>query len=1006
MTSTAPAASGVSLQGRLDSRLRYDDIANPGRFSDDFKELLQQSRGSARSQDSFHPVGLKLLTRVFGEDCTGLDLHTGTAGWVRESARGSHGTGGWLKRLNTRSGQSSVASSRLCHGWRSLDPGTANLLSHFLPHSQYMDVMTNNGCVDVKMRLDRFPVKGQICIRQSSYYECVSSPNQIVYFPPYFKTASNEQFQPLLRSDTDPVMMLKFHEFFFICLLRYPKEYSSAFSAAGMRSDVAGVVTRSSAHPCASLGATPGSIFGKLHSMLQSSPLGLLNSKGVYGIVDGSPFMVLLNESLKEYVPHARSSSSSSGGSSSKGGVGASGGGSASRNARGTASHLSPDVNLAIAGELFIRLMAEYWMDSATVVRRNHSQGANFKAQLNKTMVHYNTADLTGRHPLPTDILTLDNNSMTWGSATMQCVYVVLVRMLSDPYLADQFSTLAQANGASFESAHIMASYAKASGYSRSSSQSAHQSSIVCPPALGLVQQPMFDMLRTVFSKADVGSGAEWEMHAMAVECWLLYIQPWKAEAIDNGAPLEKVNQTGTYDRDIWLPYIAANLHFYTTIFAIFFQSVCKTDLSVVENPGLVHLLLLEKVLLAFSPLMDDVNKLVEDFKAWYPEHSRDTALSKTMQQHTNSNFSISTPNSAKQSPANGSHSHGRGVSQFFGGGGTSLQTLVAIRAQHHWLFPDASIDKLADFGIVETRRYTKPQAQKIISMLTVAMRDCNPKKLFNLLEVAAGTVDMLIAVEHWGQGLSFTRLLGILGVSFDNKGDNSLIDRITADIEKIRYVTECGTLSSEEALLATQDIMTDSASSNSEHDGTSKDITDESTGKLKSRGRRILQTGGRVPIDALRWFGDVLEMPYCSYEVQFLVSHLVDLSYSLNELYNLPQKCEAGQWTWKRIAIHLHEYIEADVLPVKAKYVELKRLMRFNLRVFAHVRVISAVALFLATRSFMFSFIGLWNYFIVGHFFLLFYGNTTDLPSVYYSMQALAFAFYMLYYLVFRVIF
>ena len=202
-----------------------------------------------------------------------------------------------------------------------------------------------------------------------------------------------------------------------------------------------------------------------------------------------------------------------------------------------------------------------------------------------------------------------------------------------------------------------------------------------------------------------------------------------------------------------------------------------------------------------------------------------------------------------------------------------------------------------------------------------------------------------------------------------------------------------------------TQDVTADNTGT-SDRDGTDADITDESTGMLKSQGRRLLQTGGRVPIDALRWFGDVLKMPYCSYEVQFLVKYLVDLSYELNEQYDLPRKREAAQWTWKRIAIYLHHYTEADMLPVKAKYEELKRLMRFNLRIFAHVRVISAIALLLATRSLMFRLIGLWNYLIVGHFLLLFYGNTTDLPSTYYTALALAFALYVLYYVVFKVIF
>eukprot|EP00605_Chrysophyceae_sp_TOSAG23-4_P001294 GSChrysophyteH1.ASY1.ANO1.1408.1 assembled CDS len=803
----------------------------------------------------------------------------------------------------------------------------------------------SNARSDVKIRLDRFPVKAQICIRQSAYYECVASPNQVVYFPPFFKTASSEQYQPLLRSDTDSAMVLKFHEFFFICLLRYPKDYAHTLSSSSSSSS-------SFAPRAFSAGGS-----GSAESV---SALSLLNSKGFYSLIDGIPYMVLLHETLKELIPHEREDgrsrrSKDDSGTSSRG---------SERSSRNAASHLSPDVSLTANGELFLRLLAEYWIDSATLVRRNHAQGVNFKAQLNKTMVHYNSADPSNRHPLPTSILTLDNNSMSWGSATMQCTYIVLVRALSDPHLATQFATLAQANGAAFESAHLMANYAKSSGYTRAGSQMALQSSSVCPPALGLLQQPLFDMLRTVFSKKDGRNGSE--MHAIAVECWLLYIQPWKAEDISRGVPLETVDKASSYSRQVWLPYIASNLHFYTTLLVIFLQSVCKTDLSVLESPGLVQLLLLEKVLLAFKPLMEDIHTLVDEFKAWYPEHSRDAGAVKA---HLGS-FGVQTPGSSFD-------------------GVISLPSLVSIRAQHHWLFPDANIDKLNDFGIVDVRDYAKLSALKIISMLNVALRDSKPKKILNIVEVVAGTLDMLLALDHWASGVSITKVLGILGITSINKTDTTLIDRISVDIEKVREITQCGE-GDTESLAATQDTEVENDAD------ADADVTDENTGLLKSHGRKLLLSGKKVPIDALRWFGDVLEMPCCSYEVHFLVQRLVTLSQSLNEKYALPRLPESAKWTWQRIGAHLNSYEEAGQIPVRAKYNELCRLMRFNLRIFAHVRVVSLVMLFVFSRKFAFSIFGLWNYTVLIHAGILCYLGTTILPSGYYTALTLVMALFL----------
>lgn len=63
------------------------------------------------------------------------------------------------------------------------------------------------------------------------------------------------------------------------------------------------------------------------------------------------------------------------------------------------------------------------------------------------------------------------------------------------------------------------------------------------------------------------------EILNVAVDIWLLYIQPWKANTIekDGLAAGSKLKQH-KYDSSIWKPYLAANLHFYTTLPAILFK--------------------------------------------------------------------------------------------------------------------------------------------------------------------------------------------------------------------------------------------------------------------------------------------------------------------------------------------------------------------------------------------------------------------------------------------------
>jgi len=60
----------------------------------------------------------------------------------------------------------------------------------------------------------------------------------------------------------------------------------------------------------------------------------------------------------------------------------------------------------------------------------------------------------------------------------------------------------------------------------------------------------------------------------LATELWLLYLQPWTARPICNGTTgvlPTRSNNLGAYSSE-WRPYVAANLHFYTTLLACYMR--------------------------------------------------------------------------------------------------------------------------------------------------------------------------------------------------------------------------------------------------------------------------------------------------------------------------------------------------------------------------------------------------------------------------------------------------
>lgn len=100
-----------------------------------------------------------------------------------------------------------------------------------------------------------------------------------------------------------------------------------------------------------------------------------------------------------------------------------------------------------------------------------------------------------------------------------QCAFLLLHQLLSDPQLASLCETLARIN-------EKAVSVGSAGGASHRAVD--YGALPTLPKPVQILQQPLFDLLRTVFSRGDHSVYSALTFHN-AVQLWLVYIQPWKA---------------------------------------------------------------------------------------------------------------------------------------------------------------------------------------------------------------------------------------------------------------------------------------------------------------------------------------------------------------------------------------------------------------------------------------------------------------------------------------------
>jgi hypothetical protein len=155
---------------------------------------------------------------------------------------------------------------------------------------------------------------------------------------------------------------------------------------------------------------------------------------------------------------------------------------------------------LSEKGEFFVRMATEFWMDgNVLIIRREHVQ-----ARRQKLMKAGHNPSLLS-HPPPTEIILLDNSVNLPFTNTVQCMYLLVERLLKEPSLAMEYSKLMSYN----------------------SELHSREEPLSCPPCINFIQQPLFDMIRLIFSR---GQSISQENFSLVVELWLLYLQPWVLE--------------------------------------------------------------------------------------------------------------------------------------------------------------------------------------------------------------------------------------------------------------------------------------------------------------------------------------------------------------------------------------------------------------------------------------------------------------------------------------------
>lgn len=453
------------------------------------------------------------------------------------------------------------------------------------------------------------------------------------------------------------------------------------------------------------------------------------------------------------------------------------------------------------------------------------------------------------------------------------------------------------------------------------------------PHYLSILQLPLFDMLRYIFSTFAATSASSEGLEnrittfrdekesatvLMAVDLWLLYIQPWLLT--------DSKGSTGSdSDRKSlsnWRPYIASNLHFYTTLLSCFLSMNARVNLS-----GRSHYLsCLERVLAAFtfshSALLHTVEDLLSAFKPWYLQQRHDTRSGRSVE--------------------TGFRSPGRRASAASARWPTDANAeLCALAFQHQSLFPDRSIDKLlSDGGICDFRSYSLESCAQIMFSLRAARNGVDDEARqanvvhTDILKYLDDWIDYVMSacglIEPLPPPVSVPVSLSLSAEVDPSRGRQTWTNRVERCMNMLlainpganrqRFTKEAP--GENRAAKTEQRKKDDLAKAISDECERLMMLRDLHNGKLTDYGRQQVLLGNErckvakslassLPLEGMLHhaeripychYKDSLDLPVCSFEVSVLVDWTVRVSKSLNQRFQLPQDGRWLLWRWDQL--------------------------------------------------------------------------------------------------------
>lgn len=337
-----------------------------------FDEVIKHLSVNRQQVDLLFSIYVKFLDRLFGEDVAkSADISMSTT-WVKGVQ------GGWLRALMTGVARpTSYDSSTSTRGTtnfpstrgvnasfiESIAPPVSSLLLKLAPLSAMFDILAKiQGGYEFKINL--LPTKLQMYIAEHPVYPVIQaqqqqhtlhallkyplhSANQVGMFLSFFSSLScvvnKTHFFVIYQRNhisNKAALLLDAMEYFLVCLLRYP------------------TISHNMLAPADSSASTSSS------SPSRSSPLDVLQNRGVSSWIRGMPYLALLQEYLMEYIPIAQANQQGNGeaGASTVGGTDSS----------GNDNGLELDAQRLRYRELFVQLAVAYWIDCSVILKSDH----------------------------------------------------------------------------------------------------------------------------------------------------------------------------------------------------------------------------------------------------------------------------------------------------------------------------------------------------------------------------------------------------------------------------------------------------------------------------------------------------------------------------------------------------------------------------------------------------------------------------------------------------------